>query len=107
MLKRGWDTNPSIYTSLFNACANSPLEGDGLIRAKKLRQKLIEKNIPLNQTHYNAMIKGESLCWARHMQFYIDFFPTICRSSFRKVWRFAGGFRHPQRNGAEQDGVGD
>lgn len=48
------------YTSLFNACALSPFEEDGLQRARKLRQTIFEKQITLNQKTFHAMMKGKA-----------------------------------------------
>lgn len=62
MKKRGLKPTGGTYTALFNACANSPWIEDGLSRATKLRQLLIEKREILNDTNYNAMIKAFGRC---------------------------------------------
>ncbi|GLV34789.1 uncharacterized protein CBL_09270 [Carabus blaptoides fortunei] len=62
MKKRGLKPAGGTYTALFNACANSPWIEDGLSRATKLRQLLIEKREILNDTNYNAMIKAFGRC---------------------------------------------
>jgi len=60
MKKRGFYPTDSNITALFNACSNSPWPEDGLLRAKKLRQQLNEKNYLLNRQQYHAMIKGKA-----------------------------------------------
>jgi len=50
------------YTALFNACSNSPWPDDGLDRANRLRQKMIEKEYTPNMMTYNAMIKAYARC---------------------------------------------
>ncbi|XP_066250525.1 pentatricopeptide repeat-containing protein 1, mitochondrial [Euwallacea similis] len=62
MKKRGLKVHISTYTSLFNACANSPWAEDGLTRAKHLYNIMIEKGAEPNDTNYNAMIKAFGRC---------------------------------------------
>ncbi len=53
----------STYTSLFNACANSPWKEDGLQRAMNLRQLILEQDATvLNIASYNSMIKAFAMC---------------------------------------------
>lgn len=59
MKKRGMDTNESIYTALFNSCANSPWKEDGLSRAVKLKEQLKNKSYISNRQQYHAMLKGK------------------------------------------------
>lgn len=58
MRQRGLRVRESTYTSLFNACANAPSADDGLVRAERLRAKLVEKGYQPNVKNYNAMIKA-------------------------------------------------
>jgi len=58
MKKRDIKTTPATYTSLFNACANSPYKDDALKRAKKLHNIMSLKSIEPNIYNYHAMIKG-------------------------------------------------
>lgn len=58
MKKSAIKTTPATYTSLFNACANSPDKNDGLKRAKKLHNLMSLKSIEPNIFVYHAMIKG-------------------------------------------------
>ncbi|XP_044736845.1 pentatricopeptide repeat-containing protein 1, mitochondrial [Chrysoperla carnea] len=58
MKKRGLKVHPGAYTGLFNACANSPWKEDGLSRAIKLQQLIIDQNYYPNDSNYNAMIKA-------------------------------------------------
>ncbi len=62
MKKFGIKPKPAVYTSLFNACANSPWREDGLQRAFRLRQLMLEQNVSINIATYNAMIKAFALC---------------------------------------------
>ncbi|XP_067671825.1 pentatricopeptide repeat-containing protein 1, mitochondrial-like [Haliotis asinina] len=62
MKKMGLQPVDLTYTSLFNACANSPWSGDGLSRADNLRQLMLNKDYEPNQITYQAMIK----CYALH-----------------------------------------
>ena len=57
MRQRGLKVKESTYTSLFNACANAPSRQDGLTRAIRLRESLLEKGYEFNVRNYNAMIK--------------------------------------------------
>lgn len=53
----GMDPTSRIYTSLFKACSLAKDKEEGLARARRLRQKMIEKEIiPQFRTH-RAMIK--------------------------------------------------
>lgn len=58
MKKRNLKVTGGTYTSLFNACANSPWPKDGLRRANYLRELMLEKNYEPNITNYNVMIKA-------------------------------------------------
>ncbi|CAH1987393.1 unnamed protein product [Acanthoscelides obtectus] len=69
MKKRGLKVTGGTYTALFNACANSPWASDGLSRAKKLYQIMIEKGYEPNDTNYNAMIKAFGRCGDLNMAF--------------------------------------
>jgi len=60
--KRGLKPNAGIYTSLFNACANSPRKEDGLERAHALRELMVDKGYVPNQLNYHAMIKAFGRC---------------------------------------------
>lgn len=60
MKKRALKVTASIYTALFNACANSPWPDDGLKRANHLRMLMFEKGYEPNVSNYHAMIKGLS-----------------------------------------------
>lgn len=62
MKKRGLKITGGTYTSLFNACANSPWPEDGLSRAKQLRDLMALKLYEPNLTNYNAMIKAFGRC---------------------------------------------
>lgn len=62
MKKRGLQPTGGTYTALFNACANSPWHEDGLSRAKKLKELMVEKGVIANDTTYNAMIKAFGRC---------------------------------------------
>ncbi|KAI8129541.1 mitochondrial, Pentatricopeptide repeat-containing protein 1 [Lucilia cuprina] len=57
MRQRGLKVKESTYTSLFNACANAPSRQDGLTRAIRLRQSLLESGYEFNVKNYNSMIK--------------------------------------------------
>lgn len=61
MKKRALKVTASIYTGLFNACANSPWPDDGLKRAHHLRMLIFEKGYEPNVSNYHAMIKGLSI----------------------------------------------
>jgi pentatricopeptide repeat domain-containing protein 1 len=58
MKKCGWSASISTFTSLFNACANSPWREDGLQRALKLKEQINNQGVILNSKVYHAMIKG-------------------------------------------------
>jgi hypothetical protein len=60
MKKRALKVTASVYTGLFNSCANSPWHNDGLKRANHLRQLMFEKGYEPNPSNYHAMIKGMS-----------------------------------------------
>lgn len=57
--RRGLQPNAATYTSLFNACAEGRNEL-ALEHLIKLRQSLYEQQFPLNEAHYNAMVKAYS-----------------------------------------------
>lgn len=70
MKKRGIKVHPGAYTALFNACSNSPWPTtDGLERARKLYDIMIEKGYQPNDTNYNAMIKAFGRCGDLSMAF--------------------------------------
>ncbi|CAH1282584.1 unnamed protein product [Diabrotica balteata] len=70
MKKRGLKITAGTYTALFNACANSPWPlTDGLNRATKLREIMIEKGYQPNDTNYNVMIKAFGRCGDLPMAF--------------------------------------
>ncbi|KYQ54424.1 Pentatricopeptide repeat-containing protein 1 [Trachymyrmex zeteki] len=52
--------NAATYTSLFNACALSNNSEVALEHLNKLRKLLYERQLPLNDTHYNVMVKAYS-----------------------------------------------
>lgn len=58
--KHNLEPNAATYTSLFNVCAMSSNKELALDYLNNLRQSLYEKQFPLNQTHYNAMVKAYS-----------------------------------------------
>lgn len=62
MKKFGIKPKPTTFTSLFNACANSPWKEDGLQRAFNLRQLVQEQDMELNIASYNAMVKAFAMC---------------------------------------------
>ncbi|XP_047473861.1 pentatricopeptide repeat-containing protein 1, mitochondrial-like [Penaeus chinensis] len=63
MKKRGLTPKHVVFTSLFNACANSPWPlTDGLQRATKLSKQLMENGVILNSTTSHAMIKAFGRC---------------------------------------------
>lgn len=53
--------NSPTYVSLLNACAFCENSEVALEYLNKLRQSLYEQQFPLNETHYNVMIKAYSL----------------------------------------------
>lgn len=62
MKQRGLKPTGGTYTSLFNACANAPFINDGLEKANRLREIMIEKGYEPNASNYNAMIKAYGRC---------------------------------------------
>ncbi|XP_029174644.1 pentatricopeptide repeat-containing protein 1, mitochondrial [Nylanderia fulva] len=58
--KHGLQPNAATYTCLFNVCAVCDRTEEALEHLNKLRQSLYEKQFPLNNTHYNAMMKAYS-----------------------------------------------
>lgn len=56
--KRRLEPNAATYTALFNACAMSNNKELALEHLNNLRQSLYEQQFPLNQTHYNVMVKA-------------------------------------------------
>lgn len=62
MKQRGLKVTGGTYTSLFNACATAPFLNDGLQKANRLREIMIEKGYEPNASNYNAMIKAYGRC---------------------------------------------
>ncbi|KAL3881680.1 hypothetical protein ACJMK2_028085 [Sinanodonta woodiana] len=62
MKKMGIQPNARVYTSLFNACSNSPWKEDGLSRAKHLWESMKEKDIEPSFITMKAMIKAFGMC---------------------------------------------
>ncbi|XP_061626324.1 pentatricopeptide repeat-containing protein 1, mitochondrial [Phyllopteryx taeniolatus] len=59
--KRGLEASDATYTSLFNACAESPHRRVALEQALKLEQELRRKNLTLSVATYHAVLKTHSL----------------------------------------------
>ena len=61
MKERGIRVKPQTYTSLFNACANSPVieREENLKRIERLRLSMTDHGFVPNIIHYHAMIKGK------------------------------------------------
>ncbi|XP_071814731.1 pentatricopeptide repeat-containing protein 1, mitochondrial-like isoform X2 [Apostichopus japonicus] len=63
MKERNLHPSNVTYTSLFNACAESPWPTtDGYVRLKKLHQYLLDKEVKLNLITHRAMIKAYGKC---------------------------------------------
>ena len=63
MKSRGLTPSDVTFTSLFNACAESPWPlTDGISRLHKLHSQLKEKEIVVNQITQHAMIKAFAKC---------------------------------------------
>lgn len=62
MRQRGLKVTGATYTSLFNACANSPYKHEGLEKAIRLREIMAEKGYEPNGNNYHAMIKAFGRC---------------------------------------------
>ncbi|KAK3592342.1 hypothetical protein CHS0354_021676 [Potamilus streckersoni] len=62
MKQMGIQPSARVYTSLFNACSNSPWKEDGLSRAKQLRELMTEKDIEPSFITMKAMIKAFGMC---------------------------------------------
>ncbi|KAL0119655.1 hypothetical protein PUN28_007828 [Cardiocondyla obscurior] len=58
--KRGLQPNAATYTCLFNACSVADNKVVALEHLNNLRQSLYQKQVLLNETNYNAMIKAYS-----------------------------------------------
>lgn len=58
MKQRGLKVTGGTYTALFNACSTTPWLQDGLNKANRLRQLMLEKGHEPNASNYNAMIKA-------------------------------------------------
>ncbi|KAG5326608.1 PTCD1 protein, partial [Pseudoatta argentina] len=58
--KYGLQPNAATYTSLFNACALSDNSEIALEHLNRLRKSLYERQFPLNDAHYNVMVKAYS-----------------------------------------------
>ncbi|XP_014206763.1 pentatricopeptide repeat-containing protein 1, mitochondrial [Copidosoma floridanum] len=48
----------NVYTSLFNACANSPNSDKALIYLEKIKDYMMNQKEPMNHAHYNALVKA-------------------------------------------------
>jgi len=89
MKKRGIKTTPATYTSLFNACANSPYKDDALKRAKHLHNLMSLKSIEPNIFIYHAMIKGiENLKLFKYLEFKLNSLLSTDRVLNRNVLAF-------------------
>lgn len=62
MKQRGLKVTGGTYTSLFNACSTCPWPQDGLNKAIRLREIMLEKGYDPNESNYNAMIKAFGRC---------------------------------------------
>ncbi|XP_018376608.1 PREDICTED: pentatricopeptide repeat-containing protein 1, mitochondrial [Trachymyrmex cornetzi] len=58
--KYGLQPNAATYISLFNACALSDNTEVALEHLNRLRKSLYERQFPLNDAHYNVMVKAYS-----------------------------------------------
>lgn len=58
MKRRNLTVTGATYTALFNGCANTPFIGDGLNRAKHLREIMLEKGYEPNAPNYHSMMKA-------------------------------------------------
>ncbi|KAJ8318458.1 hypothetical protein KUTeg_003549 [Tegillarca granosa] len=103
MKKMALQPEDPTYTALFNACANSPLKGDGLKRAENLRELMAIKGYTPNLVTYKAMMKAFAYCGDMKTAFLIadeasrkfrldeEFF---CHLLFSAVSDKEAGFRH-------------
>ncbi|KAJ8716239.1 hypothetical protein PYW08_013524 [Mythimna loreyi] len=71
MKRRALLPTGDTYTCLFHACANSPWPVDGLKRAQRLKELMVERGFEPNLTNYNAMIKAFGRCGDLPMAFKI------------------------------------
>ncbi|XP_071438786.1 pentatricopeptide repeat-containing protein 1, mitochondrial [Hetaerina americana] len=104
MKKRGIKPRPSVYTSLFNACSNSPWKEDTLARATHLMNSLERVGYEPNDINYNAMIKafgrgGDINCAFRLVDQMIDRGIGVASSTFAFLLQACvsdkeAGFRH-------------
>lgn len=62
MKQRGLKVTGGTYTSLFNACSTCPWPQDGLNKAIRLREIMLEKGYEPNASNYNSMIKAFGRC---------------------------------------------
>lgn len=62
MKQRALKVTGGTYTSLFNACSTCPWPQDGLNKAKRLREIMLEKGYEPNASNYNSMIKAFGRC---------------------------------------------
>lgn len=62
MKQRDLKVTGGTYTSLFNACSNTPYLSDGLNKAIRLREIMLEKGYEPNASNYNSMIKAFGRC---------------------------------------------
>jgi pentatricopeptide repeat protein len=65
MKLRHFKIKRNIYTSLFNACANSPNSEKALNYLERVRNYMKKNEVPLNHAHYNVLVKA----YGRHNQF--------------------------------------
>nr|XP_054763052.1 pentatricopeptide repeat-containing protein 1, mitochondrial-like [Lytechinus pictus]XP_054763053.1 pentatricopeptide repeat-containing protein 1, mitochondrial-like [Lytechinus pictus] len=70
MKERGLEPSSVTYTSLFNACSESPWKRtDGVTRLKKLHQHLLEKSVKVNLITHHSMMKAYAKCGDLEMTF--------------------------------------
>ncbi|XP_012536909.1 pentatricopeptide repeat-containing protein 1, mitochondrial [Monomorium pharaonis] len=58
--RRGLKPNAATYVTLFNACALADDSALALDHLKQLRRSLYSAQFPLNEVHYNVMVKAYS-----------------------------------------------
>lgn len=62
MKQRDLKVTGATYTALFNGCAQTPFVEDGLKRAQRLREIMLEKSYDPNASNYHAMMKAFGRC---------------------------------------------